>query len=178
LTDQPMSKPAEKLPQTLTATTKKDWKEVKSLGELINTVPPKPANTPANRKEIGLYYDKHRPSILKDIKEMGKRDALARWNIALSTWSYLQKKWARQDAGKYHKKRKLSKPLANMPVLPKPETDGENKAWESFKDYLEKYYPKVVPSLPTLPVFNESWQPEVQIKWMEVWLALANNVKG
>ena len=165
-------------------------------------VPPKPSG---RGSIITQYYDDNKEAILKDLEERGLERMLRRWDMKKEIFLRCLKRWdVSIDLSDKHDLKK-SEPLQSAAEKqteeemekashdPGMKADRQSK-WKSYKpdkdpvidpvsgsgaadveDILKKLLTAIASNLPPMPAFNEAWQPEVKIKWLEVYHDL---VKG
>jgi len=173
-------------------------------------VPPKPAVGGAGsgnkNKQINLYYEANKATILKDLAELGEEEMRKRWDISGSTW--------RQDVG-LAARWGIVVPRVEAVTEVREKSRVREKEFEKNKDeiiqdylklrlrdFLKKYHIssqgwakirdkwKVTKvsghqvsnvqqpdstehiGLPSFPIFNNKWRPDVQIAWIEAYSKL------
>lgn len=175
------SKPAEKPTETVLA-----------------TVPPKPQGK--GNLAIKRYYDDHRANIELAIKLLGEEKALERWGIADSTWKGIQIRWntngdkmAQKVPANVDKPAKsVDKPVDTVkkPVdTVKKTTDSDAKPTKPGDKTIEGLVRELQilgfsvdfglsHRLPPFPPFSDSWQPDVQLRWMDAFLVLHSDLRN
>jgi hypothetical protein len=105
--------------------------------------PRKPGRKKASRHgslfERSRYYEKNKEAIIADLFAMGRTATCEKWNIPKGTIGKLERRWLTE--------KQRSEITADGSQQPKTQKDG----------------------LPAFPEFSMTWDPTVQVKWLEVW---------
>lgn len=126
-----------------------------------NNLPPVPVKPAGPPQTIAAYYDANRDLISLYIEKLGQSPALKLWQISSGTWSGIQKRWKRAEVEK--------QPFPGIKITTTKE-GGVPPPGESPT-------PAATPALalasavtmPAYPHFRDDWQPEVQIRWLEIF---------
>jgi len=146
----------------------------------LQQVPPKPKGT----HNISKYYDEHRKEITAEIKAIGKKAALYRWNIGDATWhNYLK----RAEMSGIVKPETVSG--TDEPKIKEPEPISSDDIEQSDREFADKlkntitdiHPPRPVTigvlvinrELPSWPPFEACEDGSVQLEWMNGYLELA-----
>jgi len=105
--------------------------------------------TLSNIQERHKYYEDNKEAIIADLLSLGRAATRKKWNIPSSTMVYLEKRWLTKE--------QRATILGDNPGRPK-----------------QQHHPStsLTPSngrLPPFPPFSDTWQPEVQLQWLEVY---------
>lgn len=145
-----------------------------------------------NRDRAG-WVNFNRKRILFDVAALGEKEARIKWSIPFSSWIALKEgRWS--DSFRTGEDgRKELKPLGELNIEPPTREqliNNSSKAPKAAKQTPKKAREKPsggevltpeppqerLPSgdrLPSFPEFDDSWAPEVQIQWLEVYSRLA-----
>lgn len=119
--------------------------EVKPEGEL----PPVPPRPEGNIK-VNKYYKANQKAILAEVARQGELATRKRWGIISSTWTQLKRRWGLPVESRKPGKRQVPlKPASNGAKQPEAATS------------------RLV--FPTFPAWSESWPPELQLRWMDLY---------
>lgn len=107
-------------------------------------------------QERHRYYEANKEAIIADLLTKGRTATRNKWNIASSSLHSLMTRWLTDE-------QKLKIPITSPTSSPTP---GETPHPSTTS----------TPSngrLPPFPPFSDTWQPEVQLQWLEVYSELA-----
>jgi hypothetical protein len=93
------------------------------------------------------YYEEHRAEIIQDLLHLGRKQAIEKWGIPRSSLLYLESRWLTKQER-----------AQIMEAIPK-------------ESVLENGH------LPEFPAFSASWDPTVQVKWLETYGKLLDRSK-
>lgn len=85
------------------------------------------------------FYEENKIAIVADVKSIGTSATAKKWKINGASLHHVLKRWEREA--------KAAQPEQDK-VISKTSSDGR---------------------LPPFPVFSDSWTPEVQLKWFELY---------
>ena len=111
-----------------------------------NPARPKRDRTWTAIQEKHRYYESHKGEIMTDLLSLGRQAAQDKWGIPSSTATGLEKRW----------------------LTP---TQRAILTTASFEQRLRAPLPAISANghLPHFPQFSDSWDPAVQLKWLEVY---------
>ena len=118
---------------------------------VLPPVPPKPRGNIS----ISKYYEDNRQAIEADIANLGVDAAMERWQIGENMLYKLRQRWGL--------KINIRKPAASHQPAP-----GLTAAAPA----------KPLPGLPPFPAFCDTWQPDVQIRWLDAYMVLHSDARG
>jgi hypothetical protein len=97
---------------------------------------------PTNIKAKSDFYEKNKDSIIADLLHLGKPATRRKWRIPKGSLPRLMKKWLtpEQEAA-----------VNNVGLKAQPETGHSDGG------------------MPELPAFSDTWDPTVQVKWLEIY---------
>jgi hypothetical protein len=113
--------------------------------------PAKPGRPKRNRTwtdihERKRYYESHRDEIVRDLLTLGRPATLKKWGIPTSTITGLEKRWLKPE----YRAAITRASGAAVPLAHDPGTPGDGH-------------------LPHFPEFSNTWDPTVQLTWLEVY---------
>lgn len=117
--------------------------------------PPAPPPKPRGNVAISKYYEDNRQAIEADIANLGVDAAMERWQIGENMLYKLRQRWGL--------KINIRKPAASHQPAP-----GLTAAAPA----------KPLPGLPPFPAFCDTWQPDVQIRWLDAYMVLHSDARG
>lgn len=151
----------------------------------------------AEIEERHKYYEQNKEAILADVKAMGVMATGEKWKIPGGTMSTLRRRWQKHtdtpkpsnnpktawEKHEYYEKHK-EEILGDLKVLGSVATKQKwnlppstlNTLLTRWQVPLEEREPQNG-GLPPLPLFNEAWDPEVQIKWLDVYAKIHGGAK-
>lgn len=100
--------------------------------------------TPINIRAKSKFYKDNKDAIVADLLRLGKPATCREWGIAKSTLSQLINKWLTPE----------QIALVNNPKFP-----GSNQETHHSENGQR----------PEFPAFSDSWDPTVQVKWLEIY---------
>ena len=140
--------------------------------------------SPSQVQERHRYYEENKGAILADIEAIGATATGEKWKIPGGTLSTLRHRWQKNpksniktawDKHEYYEKHK-EEILHDLKVLGRKTTKEKWKlAASTLVTLLTRWRvpleERVAPNgwLPQLPEFSNTWEPEVQVKWLEIY---------
>ena len=108
-------------------------------------------------KKRHKYYEENKEAIIADLLTTGRPATRKKWNIAQSTLCSLEKRWLTKE-------QKAAIPTDGQPTqgaTPTPTNTTPSNG-----------------RLPPFPQFSNTWEPSVQLEWLEVYRELATKEKS
>jgi hypothetical protein len=105
--------------------------------------------TLSNIQERHRYYEDNKEAIIADLLSLGRAATRKKWNITSSSLHSLEKRWLTEE--------QRATILGDNPGRPKQQPHPSTSPTPSNGQ------------LPPLPQFSDKWQPEVQLKWLEIY---------
>ncbi len=110
-------------------------------------------NMTINARARHRYYEEHKDEIISDLLSTGKADTMRKWNIPGGATIYqLMKRWLTPE---------------QIGLIP-----GARRAKSSFSIAT---MPNIMPKFPE---FKDTWEREVQIRWLELYVELKGQSNG
>lgn len=174
-------------PKCKTRTLKREGKELvctQCKGRFSAPEPPSHARHHMTRQQVmekHEYYEQNREAVLADMESLGIAATVKKWKISYSTLHTLKRRWlkdlprsrktawAKHDYYEKHKDEILN----DLKVLGRKATKEKWKLPPStLTTLLSRWGEPVEPhenGLPALPPWNDEWDPEVQVKWLDIY---------
>lgn len=102
------------------------------------------------------YYEANKAAIMADLLSIGKAATRKKWNIPKGSLGKLTERWLTEE-------RKLKIPV-NLATSPGTSEETPHPSTNSTPSNGR---------LPQFPKFSDTWEPEVQLTWLEVYRELA-----
>jgi hypothetical protein len=103
-------------------------------------------------QERHKYYEDNKQAIIADLLSLGRAATRKKWNIPSSTMVYLEKGWLTEEQ---------RSTVPSNPGRPKQQPHLSTSPTPSNG------------RLPPFPQFSDTWDPSVQLQWLEVYSELA-----
>jgi len=110
----------------------------------------------SNIKGRHRYYEDNKQAIVADLLSMGRSATRKKWGISSSTLHTLQKRWLTEE-----QRLKIPVSLGTPPGTPGETPHPSTNSTPSNG------------RLPPFPQFSDTWKPEVQLEWLEIYGRLA-----
>jgi hypothetical protein len=112
---------------------------------------PKRNRTWTGIREKNQYYEAHKEEIARDLLSIGRSATREKWGIPTSTITSLERRWLTEA----QRAQIETYGPAGSPLRPSPSSPSRNGP------------------LPPFPEFSGTWDPDVQLRWLEVYQTLA-----
>lgn len=113
-----------------------------------------------HKQERHKYYEENKEAIIADLFSLGRVATRAKWNIPKGSLGKLERQWLTEE-----QRLKLSVNLGTPPGTPGETPHPSTNSTPSNG------------RLPPFPQFSDTWEPEVQLQWLEVYEKLTTKVQ-
>lgn len=113
-------------------------------------------NRQSQIRERHTHYEQNKEAIVADLLSKGRKATCHKWNIPSSSLCSIEKRWLTKE-----QKLKIPTPVITS-ESPRPSTNTTTSNGR----------------LPPFPQFSDTWDPSVQLEWLDVYRMLATREKS